>query len=70
MDKNGSVISKLSRYIKTDIWAIRLEDLPPAKALLVKHLKIVIISIREFIRDRCPLRASSLTCSGLMPWLS
>jgi len=61
MDKNGSVISKLSRYIKTDIWAIRLEDLPPAKALLVKHLKIVIISIREFIRDRCPLRAASLT---------
>ncbi len=61
MNNNSSGISRFSRYIKSDIWAIRLEDLPPAKAFFVKQLKIVIISIREFIQDRCPLRAASLT---------
>ena len=61
MNNNGSPISRLSRYLTTDIWAARLEDLPVAKALLIRHLKILIISIREFIRDRCPLRASALT---------
>ena len=66
MNNNGSVISRLSRYISTDIWATRLEDLPATKAFLVRHLKIVIISIREFIQDRCPLRASALTYYSIL----
>jgi len=66
MNNNGSVISRFSRYITTGIWAIRLEDLPPARSFFVKHLKILIISIREFIRDRCPLRASALTYYSIL----
>jgi membrane protein len=66
VNNNGSVISRLSRYISTDIWATRLEDLPAPKAFLVRHLKIVIISIREFIQDRCPLRASALTYYSIL----
>lgn len=64
-----SIMSNLKRFIdfiKTDIWRIRLSDLPRAKSFLIKQLRIVILSLRGFDEDKCQLKASALTFYSLL----
>lgn len=53
-------------FLTTDIWRIRLRDLPPLKSFFIRHLRIIILTVQEFIKDKCPLRASSLTFFTLL----
>lgn len=55
------MIAKLFDFIRTDIWRIHLDDLPFGKSMLVKQLRILILSVRGFDEDKCLMRASSLT---------
>ncbi|CAB5097478.1 hypothetical protein D3OALGA1CA_1633 [Olavius algarvensis associated proteobacterium Delta 3] len=54
------------QFITTDIWRLRLRDLPPAQSFLIKHLRIIILTVRRFFEDKCPVRASSLTFFSLL----
>ncbi len=58
--------TKLINFLNVDIWRIRQQDLSTARGLLIKYLKIVILSIEGFIRDQCPLRASALTLYSML----
>ena len=60
------MLLKIFRFIKTDIWRIRLKGLPFIKALLVKLLRIILLTIRKFHEDKCLLRASALTFYSLL----
>jgi len=60
------MLLKIFRFIKTDIWRIRLKGLPFIKALMVRLLRIVLLAIRKFHEDRCLLRASALTFYSLL----
>ena len=53
-------------FITTDIWRLRLEDLPFGKSFLVNQLRIIILTLRGFDEDRCFFRASSLTFYTLL----
>lgn len=53
-------------FIKEGIWRIRLRDLAKGRRFLIKYLRVVIIAAKEFIDDRCPLRASALTFYSLL----
>ena len=53
-------------FIKDGIWRIRLRDLAKGRRFLIKYLRVVIIAAKEFIDDRCPLRASALTFYSLL----
>jgi len=53
-------------FIREGIWRIRLKDLAKGKRFLIKYLRVVIIAAKEFIGDRCPLRASALTFYSLL----
>jgi len=53
-------------FIREGIWKIRLKDLAKGKRFLIKYLRVVIIAAKEFIADRCPLRASALTFYSLL----
>jgi membrane protein len=66
--KQGIVdlISNFFSFIRTDIWRIRLDDLPFRQSFLIKQLRIIILAIRSFDEDRCLLRASSLTFYTLL----
>jgi len=65
--KNISVtISKITNFIKTEIWRIRLRNLPGRKAFFIKQLRIVLLVIRGFNEDNCVLRASALTFYSLL----
>lgn len=59
-------ISEIIDFIQTDIWRIRLVDIPRKKAFFIRLLRIVILSVREFQNDKCILRASALTFYSLL----
>jgi membrane protein len=60
------IIKRLVSFIREGIWRIRLADLPRKKALLVRLVRMVLLSFRGFKKDRCQLRASALTFYSLL----
>ncbi len=59
-------IGRAVEFMTTDIWRMRLEDLPFGKSFLIKQLRIIILTLRGFNEDKCFLRASSLTFYTLL----
>ncbi|MCF7873373.1 MAG: YihY/virulence factor BrkB family protein [Candidatus Omnitrophica bacterium] len=60
------MLSKLLKFIKHDIWRMRLKDLDRSKSLLIKPLRILLLALRGFNEDKCQLRASALTFYSLL----
>jgi len=60
------MISKIIRFLKTDIWRIRSKDISRSKSFLIKQLRIVLLALRGFDEDKCQLRASALTFYSLL----
>ena len=60
------VRSKITNFIKTDIWRIRVRNLPRRKSFFIKQLRILLLAIRGFHGDKCPLQASSLTFYSIL----
>jgi membrane protein len=60
------MVSKIKDFIKTDIWRIRLEDLPRKKSFFIKQLRIVLLASRGFKEHKCRFRASALTLYSLL----
>jgi len=58
--------TKVLQILSTDIWRLRLRDLPPVKAFFLRQLRIVVLTVRGFVKDKCPIRASSLTFFSLL----
>ncbi len=59
-------ISGALRFIQDDIWRIRNKDLPRTRGFLIKNTRVVIIALKEFVEDKCSLRASALTFYSLL----
>ena len=59
-------VSRAIALVSTDIWRVRLEDLPFGKSFLIKQLRIIILTLRGFVEDKCFFRASSLTFYTLL----
>jgi membrane protein len=57
---------ELISFIKDDVWLLHEQKLPPFKAVLIKSLKIMLLSAQGFNRDLCQLRASALTLYSLL----
>jgi membrane protein len=57
---------QIRRYIQTDIWRHRRRDLSGWKAFSIKYLRILVLTVSGFIKDRCMLRASALTFYALL----
>ena len=60
------MISKTINFFKIDIWRIRLKSLPFIKSFFLRLLRIILLSIRKFVEDKCLLRASALTFYSLL----
>jgi membrane protein len=60
------LFNKKIDFIKHDIWRIHRTKLPPGKSFFLKHLRVLILSIRGFDEDKCQLRASALTFYSLI----
>ncbi|NOY74921.1 MAG: YihY/virulence factor BrkB family protein [Kiritimatiellaeota bacterium] len=59
-------IGKLLNYLKYDIWRVKLVSLPKKISLLVKQLRMLLLTFKGFVEDNCVLRASSLTFFTLL----
>ena len=55
------MITKVTQFTRTDVWRIRSSDLPRSRSFLIRLLRIVILSVRGLVKDKCHLRASALT---------
>ncbi|MFP3929061.1 MAG: YihY/virulence factor BrkB family protein, partial [Desulfobacteraceae bacterium] len=53
-------------YLQRDIWRVHLRELPKFQALMIRHLRVMILTFRGLIEDRCQLRASALTFYSLL----
>ena len=60
------VIAQIVKFLKNDIWRIRLKHLPRKKSFLIKQLRIILLALRGFDEDKCILKASSLTYYSLL----
>ena len=56
-------IGDIIRFLKEDVWRIRLKDLPARKSVLIKNLRIILLAFKGFNEDKCALRAKALTFS-------
>ncbi|MDZ7832381.1 MAG: YihY/virulence factor BrkB family protein [Desulfobacterales bacterium] len=61
-----SWVSVVIRFVQYDIWRTRVKDLTRFKGFLIRNTRVVVIAIKEFIEDRCTLRASALTFYSLL----
>ncbi len=59
-------ITEIVRFLKKDVWSLRLKDLPPSKSILIKQLRIILLAFKGFNEDKCALRAKALTFYSLM----
>ena len=64
-DTRISLGSTLS-FLKTGIWRIRRGDVPSPTWFLIKVLRILLLTFRGFVENKCQLRASSLTFYSLL----
>ncbi len=60
------MVAKITNFIKTDIWSIRLENYSRTKTFLIKQLRLALLTIRGFRDHNCRLRASALTFYSLL----
>lgn len=60
------MIPTVIRFVEHGIWETRLKNLTRLKAFLVKNLRVVVLALSGFFRDKCLLRASALTYYSLL----
>ena len=60
------MIRELIQFVTSDIWRIRSNELSRPRSLLIRTLRIVVLSIRGLGVDRIQLRASALTFYSLL----
>ncbi|MBL4752865.1 MAG: YihY family inner membrane protein, partial [Flavobacteriales bacterium] len=59
-------ITDLTEFIKTDLWKIKLKDLPKNRSMLLRQLRVVVLAFRGFVEDKGQLRASALTFYSML----
>jgi membrane protein len=55
------MITKVAQFTRTGVWRIRSSDLTRSRSFLIRLLRILILSVRGVVKDKCHLRASALT---------
>lgn len=59
-------LNQLRRFLEIDLWRIKLKSLPKRRRLLFAFIRIWVISIKEFIHDKCAEKASALTYLSML----
>ena len=59
-------LTQIRRLVEVDLWRVKLKSLPKGKRLSYSFLRVIIISIKEFINDKCSEKASALTYLSML----
>lgn len=54
------------QFLSADVWRIRGSDLPRRQSILLRSIRVLILSVRGILRDKAPLRASALTFYSIL----
>jgi len=57
---------RIVQFLDVEIWKIKLDELTKHKAWGINVLRILVLTIREFAKDKCSYRASALTFYTLL----
>ena len=57
---------KVMNFLQRDVWRIRASKLPRRQSFFLRQVRIILLSLRGFDRDKCNLRASALTFYSLL----
>lgn len=60
------MFQKIKRFFRRELWEFSLRDLEGRRHFFFKALRIGVLAVRGFVRDKCFERASSLTYYTLM----
>ena len=60
------VFSSIHRFFSDTLWILQDQQLKPLHAVLIKSLRIILLSAQGFVKDLCSLRASALTLYSLL----
>lgn len=53
--------NQLAHFIEVDLWRIKLKNFSRARRIYYGFLRVVVISVKEFVHDKCTEKASALT---------
>lgn len=59
-------LSEIIRFVEVDLWNMRLADLPKPKSTLYHNLRIIILTVQDFVKDNCAIQASALTYLSIL----
>ena len=59
-------IKKIWKFISHDIWHTSMEGMSKSKAIFIKNLRVLVLSVRGYIEDKIAIRASALTFFTLL----
>ncbi len=57
---------RLKQFVRDDIWTLEMENLSKAKARFVKYLKVMLITVRTFSREKIGFQAVALSFFSTM----
>jgi membrane protein len=57
---------RIRDFFVNGMWTVRLKDLPPARAYLLRWLRVFVLAFRGMVKDDCRKRASVLTYYSLL----
>ena len=63
---NPFMYQRVIDYFDIKIWNVKPEELPKLEAMGIHVLRIIVLTIRYFARDKCSYRASALTFYTLL----
>ncbi len=61
-----SIIQTSIKFIKNEIWRTSLDEFSKTRSMLIRILRILVLSFRGFIEDKVQLRASALTYFSML----
>ena len=53
--------TKTKKFLEDDIWRLKASELPKREFILIRILRVLMLAIKGFNKDKCALYASSLT---------
>lgn len=65
-EKRKISLKSVLAFLRTGIWRIRRADVSTVTWFLIRALRIILLTFRGFVENKCQLRASSLTFYSLL----
>ena len=60
------MLARITRFLSTDIWRVRLADYSRTKSFMLKQLRVIALAVRGYQENSCKFRASALTFYSLL----